>query len=97
MRAVAGNTNNYSWVDYFPSYEIINSPAMRGVFFDPNMRSVNPRGVDFVMDQFFGALARKFGDDTPVERKKGKGALPPQNPDDIVCEEELLEAFGEPK
>tara|TARA_R110002074_G_scaffold92367_3_gene201637 strand:- start:87 stop:1130 length:1044 start_codon:yes stop_codon:yes gene_type:complete len=88
LRAVAGDVaESLKGVDYFPSYEIINSPAFRAVFFDPNMRSVNPRGVDFVMETFFRALEQKHG------LPPALGALP--TADDIACEEALLASFGE--
>jgi hypothetical protein len=78
-----------SYVDYFPSYEIINSPAFKGSFFQPNQRNVHPKGVDFVMNMFFDCLHVKFGE-------KGKNITDPNSGtelDDEVCEEQLLEAF----
>lgn len=92
LRAVAGQlANNRNYVDYFPSYEIINSPVFRGAFFEPNQRNVNPAGVSFVMDNFFSCQAQKYGD--PVKNKSSSVARVPSL-DDIVCEEELLNAFG---
>ncbi len=91
LRAVAGElAENSSYIDYFPSYEIINSPVFKGVFFEPNLRNINPYGVNFVMDIFFKSLKRKFGEhQTAVPESSETGA----NVHD-VCEEELLEAFG---
>ena len=86
LRAVAGQiARNNEFVDYFPSYEIINSPAFRGSFFEPNMREVNPHGVNLVMQHFFTGLNRKFG----------IGIDAPYQPsaEDIQCEEAVLEAF----
>lgn len=89
LRAVAGELAlQHSFVDYFPSYEIISSAPFHGVFYDPNQRSVNRRGVEHVMDIFFEALGLPHG---PVPA--------PAQPDeagttDLICEEELLEAFG---
>lgn len=88
LRAVAAQlSDNWPDVDYFPSYEIISSPVFRGAFFEPNLRSVHPRGVDHVMDQFFRAL--KVPDVTT-----GAGAASMSRVEDLVCEEALLEAFG---
>jgi hypothetical protein len=88
LRAVAGQlAANLSYVDYFPSYEIINSPAFKGAFFEPNMRSVSRHGVGFVMDSFFQCLENKFG----YGYAKIKNETPSE---EDVCEEELLEAFG---
>jgi len=89
LRAVAGQmTTRWRHIDYFPSYEMINSPAFKGVFFEPNLRSVNPYGVSFVMNSFFDALTHKFGEvkaTTPRSLRVDS---------DSVCEEALLEAFG---
>lgn len=92
LRAVAGKLATRPGADYFPSYEIINSPVFKGMFFEPNQRSVNPVGVKFVMDSFFNSLLHKYNTENirptmikdEISRKK----------DDLVCEEELLGAFG---
>lgn len=61
LRAVAGDiAGTYRYVDYFPSYEIVTAPPFRGMAFEPNMRSVNPKGVAQVMDRFFADLATAF-------------------------------------
>ena len=88
LRAVADQmATNRANVDYFPSYEIINSPIFRGSFFEPNQRSVNPHGVNFVMSQFFSCLETKFGKYAKVESRKKTAAAD-------FCEEALLEAFS---
>jgi hypothetical protein len=57
LRAVAGQlAEDCDYVDYFPSYEMITGFPFRGMFFEKNMRSVSPLGVDFVMRQFFEAI-----------------------------------------
>lgn len=93
LRAVAGQlARQRPDVDYFPSYEIINSPVTKAVFFEPNQRDVNPRGVDFVMDNFFNAVPAAT---TSTKAEKPKIPHPPVSAtDDVVCEEELLQAFG---
>ena len=103
LRAVADQlaTNNEN-VDYFPSYEIINSPVFKGAFFEPNQRSVNPYGVNFVMDNFFKCLVSKFGESTSktkVEQIKSNKVEDTKINDfiDPACEEELLAAFGDNK
>lgn len=88
LRAVAAQlADNWPDVDYFPSYEIISSPVFRGAFFEPNQRSVHPRGVAFVMEQFFKALK------LPELAAPG-GIAAAKAAEELVCEEELLEAFG---
>jgi len=95
LRAVAGHVSaKMGDVDYFPSYELINSPVFKGAFFEPNQRSVNHHGVDFVMNSFFAALRQKYEvseDVRPVQRSE---ASPDKSDADVVCEEELLGAFG---
>lgn len=101
LRAVAGHVSrSISWVSYFPSYEIINSAPFRGMFFEPNMRSVSPHGVDHVMKAFFAGLpdqAEAAG--SPAEARsrpaiRSKVTAPRESEDDLACEEELLSAFG---
>lgn len=92
LRAVAGQiAANHKMVDYFPSYEIINSAVFKGTFFEPNQRGVNKRGVDLVMDHFFQGLVRKFGD---YFTSKTRALAKPAKKFEEVCEEELLGAFG---
>lgn len=101
LRAVADQlVTHRANVDYFPSYEIINSPIFKGAFFEPNQRSVNPYGVNFVMDHFFKCLEGKFGKShisqqkTSVPVKTDGNAM---SEEDEHCEESLLAAFGEIK
>jgi hypothetical protein len=91
--------SQFRFVDYFPSYEIINAPPFRGTFFEPNQRNVTPAGVAHVMNQFFTDLGRAAEvpvanvENTPrVRAQSHSDAMPSQA--DAVCEEELLEAFG---
>lgn len=93
LRAVAGQVaRNQKHVDYFPSYEIINSPVFKGAFFEPNQRSVNPAGVDFVMDHFFSCLESKFG--AQVVEKTNNSRIKSSEEFDSVCEEEILDVFS---
>jgi hypothetical protein len=89
LRSVAGYlSEKYDFLDYFPSYEIVGSHIMRGQFFNPDGRTVSPYGVSHVMKQFF---AEQVPPQIAFEEK-------PKNadPDDIVCDEELLNEFGTP-
>ena len=102
LRAVAGHVaDRCDDVDYFPSYEIITSPVFRGAFFEPNLRSVKPKGVDFVMNSFFRDMATKFGtgeaEAAPRRQSRPKRQPLADNADDLVCEEQLLAAFGDQK
>ncbi|MDO6964490.1 GSCFA domain-containing protein [Rhizobium alvei] len=98
-------------VDYFPSYEIIMAPNVRSYFFEPNLRSVNPTGVETVMASFFAEHPARAGAAEPVAedgvqagsdeaseggKRKGSGMRARRrSKDDVVCEEALLEAFGQ--
>jgi GSCFA family len=103
LRAVAGQTaGERNDTDYFPSYELINSPVVKGVFFEPNQRDVNPHGVNYVMDRFFrgvssnGENVREVSSKTTIDARTPADANLAQQdslPDDVVCEEELLRAF----
>ncbi len=92
LRAVAGDLRAaHDFVDYFPSFELINSPAIRGTFFEPNMREVNMHGVNFVMGNFFRGLEQTFGAYPQAIEAQAPMAV---TADALVCEEILLEAFG---
>jgi hypothetical protein len=93
LRAAAGMTaDDMKHVDYFPSYEIITHPIFRGMFFAPNMRSVEPEGVATVMKHFFADQTRVFGGAkaAPTLQK----VVIPTGEADVKCEEELLNAFA---
>jgi len=91
LRAVAGRlTKQFAFVDYFPSYEIINATAFRGTFFEPNQRSVSGAGVNHVMKLFFECHDAKF----PPQAHRQPRPKPQARAADVVCEEQLLDAFG---
>jgi hypothetical protein len=93
LRAVAGQACiEDEAVDYFPSYEIITAHPYRGLFFDPNLRTVNQSGVAHVMNHFIGAL---------TATKSAPRAKPTPQPQpralsisDVQCDEEMLESFA---
>ena len=82
LRAVAGElAEDHDDVFYFPSYEIIASHPGQGRFFNRDQRTVNPSGVDFVMQHFFrGPLALEFG-----VGQLGDDEL------ELMCDERILE------
>ena len=87
LRAVAGElTEEHADISYFPSYEIIASHPARGMFFDPNLRSVNATGVNTVMNHFFsGELGRVF---SAVSKDAEEDEL------SLICDEEALDERG---
>ena len=98
LRAAAGMlTDRYSFVDYFPGYEITSSPPMRAIFYNPDMRTISSVGVRHVMSYFVGQHAG-----IPQERVKVGGLAtvpspspaPSSDPDRVLCDEELAAVFG---
>jgi hypothetical protein len=84
--AADGMSKKYSWVDYFPSYEIITGSFNRGAYFEKDLRSVTPEGVAHVMRIFmkhYSSEDRKVSRSLDEEISAGS---------QIVCEEENLEA-----
>ena len=93
LRAVTDQiVSELDWVDYFPSYEIINSPVFKGAFFNENQRTVSTGGVEFVMNHFFNGLVSRFGRDILPECDPVDAS---EDDFDEVCEEAILDAFGD--
>ena len=88
LRAVCGElAMAHDYVDYFPSYELVASHPMRGIFYRPNMRNVAAEGVSRVMDIFFAA----HGDTgVPMTDQPDTPSVPTSDP---ACDEEILEFF----
>lgn len=84
LRAVAGElAEEVDSIHYFPSYEIITSHPGRGMFYEPDLRNVNPFGVNYVMNHFFsGRLAAEFGCQAVAD---------PGEDLELICDEEKLD------
>ena len=96
LRAVAGQMAlTHDYIDYFPAYEIINTPLSHGTMLKPSLRGVTPFGVHTVMEAFFKALNTKFGKPEKPAAAPELAGVDPAIIDDLVCEEELLFAFGD--
>ena len=84
LRSLAGYcSNNFDFIDYFPSFEMISSFPYRGAFFEPDLRTVSKVGVEYVMKIFFGGAQIDISEtiSTPI------------NSNEVKCEEELIESF----
>lgn len=91
LRSAAGDLcGAHSFIDYFPSYEIITNPASRGIFFDTNLRSVRDQGVEIVMASFFAQHPPRSNDHSK-DKRSGHGVA--SSNEAVQCEEALLEAF----
>ena len=79
-------------VAYFPSYEVIMSPAARGAYFDEDLRSVTEAGVDHVMRLFLkhGADSSKVAE-TPVAADVDDHVARGAALMEVICEEEVLD------
>lgn len=70
-------------VCYFPSYELVASPASKGMYFEPNLRSVTRGGVDHVMRLFLQHVCR-------IEPVDHIARAPLVSGQDVICEEEIV-------
>lgn len=87
LRAVAGTLKDQMpELDYFPSYEIITNQSAKSVFYENNLRSVRPDGVETVMKVFFSQHPRITPSSTTTPPAPGD--------EDVQCEDVVLEAFS---
>ncbi len=82
-------------VAYFPSYEIICSPIMRGTYFADDLRSITEAGVEHVMSVFShwcldGEQAAEVRAEAPVEKSVGHFREEMTSIAEVLCDEELL-------
>jgi hypothetical protein len=85
----------YQDVDYFPSYDIVMSPAAFGKWFEPNLRNIRPEAVASIMSRFLSAYGLDAAQ--PQAAAPSLAARPaPQTDesDDLICEDQLLQAFS---
>lgn len=108
LRAVAGQLSNArADVDYFPSYELIATPPVRGRHFEANLRSVKAEGVASVMRQFLDGVAAQHAEAPPAEVPRvdemqsptqgAKAGVSTEGPGDEICEEIILETWAHSK
>lgn len=99
LRAVAGEmAEDEPSVDYFPSYEIISGAPTRAAFFEPNLRSVVPQGVEVVMGHFFRGLhlagPARHGAEAEVDVARNRAIDDDIRHEALLCEEAALEAYN---
>jgi GSCFA family len=96
LRAACGELyDRFDDVDYFPSYELIATPFSKGAFFEPNLRSVTPQGVETVMRTFFREHDNLEDAPEPVPAKPVRRPAKAKSRDeDVVCEDLMLEQFA---
>lgn len=93
LRAVAGEVSGlYDWVEYFPAFEIVTSPAARGRYFDADLRSVTSVGVGHVLRLFTRHYLSEEGAAAPGGEAAAPG-IDAQSLDAlsrVICDEERL-------
>lgn len=80
---------SYDFVSYFPSYEVITSPAAGGRYYADDLREVRPVGVQHVMRLFSEHFFPQDGNLPPVEPIGTRVDLLSSR--NIVCDEEAIE------
>lgn len=93
LRSVAGDiVEEYEYVDYFPSFEIITNPVSISRNYELNRRSVTSIAVDNVMRLFEDAYLEPASSDSAPTSNKGMASLDEFS--DADCEDALLDQFG---
>ena len=91
LRVVATMVSDkYDWVDYFPSFEIITGNYNNGSYYGKDFRSVTPSGVAHAMRIFL----KHYIEDTDIAitGDNNRKTVYSDDEDDIVCDEEQIEA-----
>lgn len=95
LRASAGEiANKFTYVDYFPSYEIITCPLIQGRYFEDDMRQVKEIGVRHVMRVFEKHYLSKPNNTPNYKADSSTSLLTASRTDgvsDIFCDEALLD------
>lgn len=100
LRAAAGQlADERDDVDYFPSYEIVTGFPYRAAFYEPNLRTVSPEGVAFVMRHFFAGVRggpgpAPGGPPPPQERPAPEESTPVTGGEDPWCDDAVLDYYG---
>ncbi|MDR2666718.1 MAG: GSCFA domain-containing protein [Holosporales bacterium] len=94
LRAVAGDfATVHQDVDYFPSYDIITSPASLSYHFMPDRRTIAAVGIDMVMEFFF---REHFSNEFCAAETEIVSPLPslhvifPQADEEEICDEKFF-------
>ncbi|RVT49481.1 GSCFA domain-containing protein [Rubrivivax albus] len=80
----------FGHVHYFPSYEVITSPAAGNRYYADDLRQVTDIGVQHVMRLFSRHCLQPAGDDTAPGMAPAALHLP--DAPDVVCDEEAITA-----
>lgn len=93
LRAVAGDIEQqYDNVAYFPSFEIINSPASLGQYLSDDLREVTENGVEHVMNCFLNSFYGEIN--LPKNSDKDLSYINNLEPQKIQSSPECEEVFN---
>lgn len=91
LRAVADQIEReYEFVIYFPSYEIVTSPATSKNYYAEDLRTVTDVGVNHVMRVFKRNFLSPIKD-AIVDREDSVSPFSFRDTNEVVCDEELIE------
>lgn len=79
-------------IDYFPSYELVTSPAHPQSVFADDLRSVRPEIVAQIMQSFLSAHGLRGEEGAAAAEEPSAPNATPK--DDAICEDILLDAFA---
>lgn len=83
--------NKYSYVDYFPSFEIIAGSALGARYFEDDLRQVNELGVSHVMRVFTSHMLEGSGVDRVDQLMVPLTSDSTATSSGVVCDEEIIE------
>ena len=86
--------NTFADCVYFPSYEIIVSPQIRGRYYGPDRRAVTERGVAHVMRLFFKHFSDETAEQPAAPKKQDQAAQQHMKQMEeiveVLCDEEMI-------
>jgi hypothetical protein len=92
LRVAADEISRRPGVTYFPSYEVVTSPAARGGYYEDDLREITTEGVDHVMRLFFTHMIEADAlANPPGPQAKDDFLERSQRLVDILCEEASLD------
>ena len=101
LRVVAEAIAKEPYTAYFPSYEVITSPASRGAYYTDDLRTVTEAGVEHVMRLFFRHLAEEGADQASDNARESavtdatadarEAMARAKEAVDMICEENALD------
>ena len=99
LRAAAQEiTKRNPLCDYFPSYEIITGNYSKGAYFESDLRSIKPAGVDHVMRVFLAGYAGEDGAQAPTAANSNSISDDIRREmarvNEVVCDEEAIDPLG---